>query len=112
MTAGQCVQCAAVTGSALWTMRAVAVYLIRLDSSLSEIFAYSFSLVESPESVLLSLNLLNPLVMMCLFGDDSLDRDQTDDSENVEGDGEMIGDVAKLNDERRKSNLAWLTIES
>ena len=68
--------------------------------------SYSFSLVESPESVLLNLSLLNPLVMMCLFGDDSLDRDQTDDSENVEGDGEMMGDVAKLNDERRKSYLA------
>lgn len=68
--------------------------------------SYSFSLVESPESVLLNLSLLNPLVIMCLFGDDSLDRDQTDDSENVEGDGEMMGDVAKLNDERRKSYLA------
>jgi hypothetical protein len=76
------------------------------------IFAYSFSLVESPESVLLNLSLLKPLVMMCLFGDDSLDREKTDDNEKVEGDGEMIGDVAKLNDERRKSNLAWLTIES
>jgi len=93
-------------------MRAIAVGLIRLDSCLLNIFAYSFSLVESPESVLLSLNLLNPLVMMCLFGDDSLDRDHTDDSENVEGDGEMMGEVAKLNDERRKSNLAWLTIAS
>jgi hypothetical protein len=74
--------------------------------------AYSFSLVESPESVLLNLSLLKPLVMMCLFGDDSLDREKTDDSEKVEGDGETMGDVAKLNDERRKSNLAWFTIES
>jgi hypothetical protein len=75
-------------------------------------FAYSFSLVESPESVLLSLSLLKPLVMMCLFGDDSLDREKTDDNEKVEGDGETMGDEAKLNDERRKSNLAWFTIES
>lgn len=83
-----------------------------LFSSCSKTFAYSFSLVESPESVLLSLSLLRPLVMMCLFGEDSLDREKTDDSENVEGDGEMMGDVAKLNEERRKSYLAWLTIES
>jgi hypothetical protein len=101
-----------VSGAALRAMRAVAVCLIRLDSFLLNILAYSFSLGESPESVLFSLNLLSPLVMMCLLGDDSLDRDQTDDSENVEGDGEMIGDAAKLNEERRKSYRAWLTIES
>ena len=44
--------------------------------------------------------------MMCLFGEDSLERDHTDDNENVEGEGDTIGEVAKLNEDRRKSNLA------
>lgn len=55
MAAGQCVQCAAVSGSALWTMRAVAVYLIRLDSSLVKNLRLLFvsgrvSRIGSPQS--------------------------------------------------------------